>query len=228
VISRRPVSTPHASPFTGHDDTVAAQPRRLNTKLEVYRKTMDGYVGVDTQGHECIHVKKLDSSSIPIIDLKGWIDGDQESQAAIQVAVEDCLKEVGFILIVGHGLSPELIASTQRAFQEFFSLQQEGTMNTMSGFLCEAAHLSFSVLLESSVFLFSCVIHISSDPRETPKPKHFPHIRCQPLTLLDPTLLDKSIMFLHHRVSLVKMHPTNFTLNLPLKYLCELTETFLS
>eukprot|EP00959_Pyramimonas_sp_CCMP1952_P421617 8832565-Pyramimonas_sp.AAC.1 len=109
----------------GHDQRATAPLRLQSTKLGVFRKTMSGYVGLDGHGRECPHIRKLESSSIPIIDLQGWLEGDVETQATIQVAVEDCLQRVGFLLIVGHDISPELIASTQRSFQDFFSLRQE-------------------------------------------------------------------------------------------------------
>ena len=91
---------------------------------------MDGYVGLDARGEDCTHIRKMENSSIPVIDLQGWLEGNAETRAAIQVVVEDCLQRVGFLLIVGHGLSPELVASTQGSFQQFFDLPHEGNSRT--------------------------------------------------------------------------------------------------
>jgi isopenicillin N synthase-like dioxygenase len=47
--------------------------------------------------------------SVPLVDLRGWTDGTGRAAVA---AVDAALTEVGFFVVVGHGIEPALIAAT--------------------------------------------------------------------------------------------------------------------
>ena len=55
---------------------------------------------------------------VPLVDLAHWLDGsDREGVAG---AVDEALTSVGFFLVTGHGIEPDLIARTRQLFEEFF------------------------------------------------------------------------------------------------------------
>ena len=51
------------------------------------------------------------SSFIPIIDISAWLDPTSSAQAKSDVVhqIGIALKEVGFIIIIGHGIQPVMI-----------------------------------------------------------------------------------------------------------------------
>jgi isopenicillin N synthase-like dioxygenase len=59
-------------------------------------------------------------SGLPVVDLSPWLDGSD--RPAVAAAVDAALSSVGFFLVTGHGVDPDLIAATRRAFTEFFTL----------------------------------------------------------------------------------------------------------
>ncbi|WP_330338449.1 isopenicillin N synthase family dioxygenase [Streptomyces sp. NBC_00557] len=62
---------------------------------------------------------------VPTIDLRPWLDGDEESRAALARTVDSALQTAGFLLVTGHGVEPELRAGIRRAAREFFLLPVE-------------------------------------------------------------------------------------------------------
>ena len=57
---------------------------------------------------------------VPLVDLTHWLDGSDP--AGVAAAVDQALTDVGFFLVVGHGIDPALITETRRLFAEFFHL----------------------------------------------------------------------------------------------------------
>lgn len=60
---------------------------------------------------------------VPLIDLHHWLDGTD--RPGVAAAVDTALSEVGFFLVVGHGVDAELVSATRAAFLEFFLLDDE-------------------------------------------------------------------------------------------------------
>ncbi len=59
-------------------------------------------------------------AGLPLVDLAPWRDGtDRQGVAA---TVDAALSSVGFFLVTGHGIAPDLIADTRSAFEAFFAL----------------------------------------------------------------------------------------------------------
>lgn len=58
--------------------------------------------------------------NVPVIDLSRWLDSSDRSGVA--ASVDEALSSVGFFLVTGHGIDPELIAETRQLFRAFFAL----------------------------------------------------------------------------------------------------------
>jgi isopenicillin N synthase-like dioxygenase len=62
---------------------------------------------------------------VPTIDLRPWLNGDEETRAALARTVDRALQTAGFLLVTGHGVEPGLRAGIRRAAREFFLLPVE-------------------------------------------------------------------------------------------------------
>jgi isopenicillin N synthase-like dioxygenase len=62
-------------------------------------------------------------TDVPVIDLRHWVDGTDRNAVAEQV--DAALSDVGFFLVVGHGIDEVLIAETRRVFASFFAQPAE-------------------------------------------------------------------------------------------------------
>jgi isopenicillin N synthase-like dioxygenase len=61
-------------------------------------------------------------TGVPLIDLTPWFEGDDAARAALAAQVDAALQRVGFLVVTGHGVSPELVASVRASGREFFAL----------------------------------------------------------------------------------------------------------
>jgi isopenicillin N synthase-like dioxygenase len=64
-------------------------------------------------------------SAVPVIDVAPWLAGDPAGAAAAAAQVDQALKDVGFFLITGHGVPPELRAEARAQARAFFALPEE-------------------------------------------------------------------------------------------------------
>src|SRR5262249_5615175 len=65
-------------------------------------------------------------SSVPVIDLTPWLSGDQAARADVAAQVDSALQSVGFFLVTGHGVAPELRARVRAHARTFFALPRQG------------------------------------------------------------------------------------------------------
>jgi isopenicillin N synthase-like dioxygenase len=63
-------------------------------------------------------------TGLPVVHLDRWLDGTDRSGVA--AAVDEAFSDLGFLVVVGHGIDPALVADTRRVFAEFFT-QPDGT-----------------------------------------------------------------------------------------------------
>ena len=63
-------------------------------------------------------------SPVPIIDISGAAEGG-EALAAVGRSVDEACREIGFFVIVGHGVPEEIVESLWTAAREFFDLPLE-------------------------------------------------------------------------------------------------------
>ncbi|HTW21681.1 MAG TPA: 2-oxoglutarate and iron-dependent oxygenase domain-containing protein [Mycobacteriales bacterium] len=64
-------------------------------------------------------------SAVPVIDLAPWFEGTAEGRAQVAAAVDAALREIGFLLVVNHGVSTALRDEVRAAAHEFFRLPAE-------------------------------------------------------------------------------------------------------
>jgi isopenicillin N synthase-like dioxygenase len=64
-------------------------------------------------------------SAVPVFDLSPIRGDDQAAIAALGAQVDAACREIGFLIIEGHGVSPELIAEVRRESLAFFELPEE-------------------------------------------------------------------------------------------------------
>ena len=64
------------------------------------------------------------TSSVPVIDLRAWFDGDAAARKAVAAQVDEALSRVGFMLVTGHGVAPLLASGVRAAAREFFALPE--------------------------------------------------------------------------------------------------------
>ncbi|WP_158809037.1 isopenicillin N synthase family oxygenase [Beijerinckia sp. L45] len=59
---------------------------------------------------------------VPVIDLSPYREGTQEGRAAVAAQVGQACKDIGFLVVSGHGISEELIKKTHDVSARFFAL----------------------------------------------------------------------------------------------------------
>jgi len=64
-------------------------------------------------------------SAVPVIDLTPWFHGSAQERAGVAEQVDRALQDIGFLLITGHGVPPELRESIRTAAKRFFALPGE-------------------------------------------------------------------------------------------------------
>ncbi len=60
--------------------------------------------------------------NVPVIDLEPFRLGTKSDKNLVAEAVDQACRDIGFLVIKGHGISPELIAQTRKVSREFFDL----------------------------------------------------------------------------------------------------------
>ena len=64
-------------------------------------------------------------SRVPLIDLSPFLEGSESDKNIVARSVDDACRDVGFLLVTGHGISPILRADVEQAMVTFFSLPVE-------------------------------------------------------------------------------------------------------
>ncbi|GAA4066663.1 isopenicillin N synthase family dioxygenase [Actinomadura miaoliensis] len=63
--------------------------------------------------------------AVPTIDLAPWFHGDEPARAEVAARVDAALREIGFLVITGHGVPAALRADIRAAARRFFALPEE-------------------------------------------------------------------------------------------------------
>jgi isopenicillin N synthase-like dioxygenase len=67
-------------------------------------------------------------SQVPMIDLTPYRCGGDREKASVAQAVDKACREIGFLVVAGHGVASALIADTERVSHAFFDLPLEEKM----------------------------------------------------------------------------------------------------
>jgi len=60
--------------------------------------------------------------NVPIIDLEPFRIGSEENKQQVAEAVDKACRDIGFLVIKGHGISTKLLSETRQVSQDFFDL----------------------------------------------------------------------------------------------------------
>lgn len=66
-----------------------------------------------------------DFATIPVVDLSTGADGDAAARAALVRHVRDICHHIGFMLVTGHGVDPQLVADVFDLSRRFFALPED-------------------------------------------------------------------------------------------------------
>ena len=64
----------------------------------------------------------MDTASVPIIDIAPFRHGSAAARQAVAAAVDQACRQIGFLVIAGHGVADALIAETDSVSRQFFDL----------------------------------------------------------------------------------------------------------
>jgi isopenicillin N synthase-like dioxygenase len=67
-------------------------------------------------------------AAVPVIDISPWRGGDAAARCALAAEVDRTCREIGFMVISGHGVDPDLIAAVESLSRTFFDLPLEEKM----------------------------------------------------------------------------------------------------
>ena len=71
------------------------------------------------------------SFDVPVVDVSGWSSGDPAARIGVIRAVDDALRRVGFMQVVGHGVAPNVIQGMLDACDRFFALPADAKAETL-------------------------------------------------------------------------------------------------
>jgi isopenicillin N synthase-like dioxygenase len=87
----------------------------------------------DSKGHVAHVAAKATSGYVPVIDIAPYFTGDQRAKKRVADAIGAACRDVGFYIIVGHGVSPELLDRLDRVSRDFFDLPFDDKMKLHIG-----------------------------------------------------------------------------------------------
>jgi isopenicillin N synthase-like dioxygenase len=64
----------------------------------------------------------MPTSAVPVIDIAPYRHGDPAARRALAEQIDRTCREIGFMVIAGHGVDPRLIASVESTSRQFFDL----------------------------------------------------------------------------------------------------------
>ena len=67
---------------------------------------------------------------VPVIDIASFLDGDENAKRSVAREVDRACREIGFLTIVGHGVSRSLVEDAREAASGFFALPAEEKLRT--------------------------------------------------------------------------------------------------
>jgi isopenicillin N synthase-like dioxygenase len=65
----------------------------------------------------------MELREIPIVDIKPYLKGDPVGKKAVANSVDHACRDIGFLIITGHGVRTELIEKLWAVSRKFFSLR---------------------------------------------------------------------------------------------------------
>ena len=63
--------------------------------------------------------------TIPVVDLRDYTEGDDDTRKKFVASIGDSLKDLGFVAVEGHGVDTDLLYEVYDLFEKFFDLPVE-------------------------------------------------------------------------------------------------------
>jgi isopenicillin N synthase-like dioxygenase len=70
----------------------------------------------------------MTKAAVPVIDISPWRGGDLAARRTLAAEVDRTCRDIGFMVISGHGVDPDLIAAVEGVSRTFFDLPLEEKM----------------------------------------------------------------------------------------------------
>ena len=78
-------------------------------------------------------VTATSNSFVPVMDIAPYLAGTPEGKRRVAAELDRACREVGFYIIVGHGVDPRLIEQIETVSREFFDLPLDEKMKVHIG-----------------------------------------------------------------------------------------------
>ena len=111
----------------------------------------------------------MSASSVPIIDIGPWLEGTPEGRAEVAQEVDTALREIGFLLIVNHGIGQELRDEVRATSRRFFELpdhvkeRYRAQVGDDPVTLIEAANRAYLTAYRDNARIIGIFEHVSMD-----------------------------------------------------------------
>ena len=69
--------------------------------------------------------------TVPIIDIAPYWTGTESRKRAVAQKIDEACRDIGFLVIAGHGVSADLIQTIDNVSREFFDLPLEEKMQVV-------------------------------------------------------------------------------------------------
>src|SRR5690606_12196145 len=76
----------------------------------------------DERRQESLDMRSTIPPEIPVVDLGPVAPGDEAAARDVAAAVDRACRDLGFIVVVGHGVAQEVIDAAHRTSRAFFDL----------------------------------------------------------------------------------------------------------
>ena len=64
----------------------------------------------------------MKNTSVPLINIEPFLKGDEKARGTVAKSVDHACREIGFLIVEGHGISPKLVEDMYRMSHDYFSL----------------------------------------------------------------------------------------------------------
>lgn len=68
--------------------------------------------------------------SVPVINIEPYLDGGETGKRQVATEIDRACRDIGFLVIAGHGIAPDLVDETRETARAFFDLSLSEKMRT--------------------------------------------------------------------------------------------------
>ena len=64
----------------------------------------------------------MSDQTVPLVDIEPFLKGDAADKAGVAAKLDSACREIGFLVIEGHGVAPQMIADMHEVSRDYFAL----------------------------------------------------------------------------------------------------------